>query len=151
MESTHFDQKWMESKNQPSNRNWAPARVSSSFIGWLFHSALCHMASNFLLFKLICDLRVMDLFSLWSTLSIVIYNKKSYTFFFSLLVIYSDEWPPYSDLNRSNYHHLTVNYQRHYIDSSTGTNTQTIEWFWQDTKVRILTKMNGIKESTFQS
>ena len=37
------------------------------------------------------------------------------------LVIHSDEWPTYSNLNSLNYHHLEVDYQRRlYVDKKTG-------------------------------
>uniref|UniRef100_A0A0L8HA93 ISXO2-like transposase domain-containing protein n=1 Tax=Octopus bimaculoides TaxID=37653 RepID=A0A0L8HA93_OCTBM len=42
-------------------------------------------------------------------------------------VIHSDEWPAYNNLNAIGYHHLTVNYQRHYVDPVTGAHTQAIE------------------------
>ena len=61
-------------------------------------------------------------------------------------IIHSDEWSAYSNLNRLNYHHLTVNHQRHYVDSNIWTNTEAIERSWLDSKDPILKKMKELKK-----
>lgn len=67
-------------------------------------------------------------------------------------VIDFDDWPTYSDLNRLNYRHLTVNHQRHYVDPNTGANTQAIERSYLDSKLsHILKKIKRVNETTFQS
>ena len=66
-------------------------------------------------------------------------------------IIHSDEWPAYSNLNQLNFRHFTVNHQQNYVDPTTGTHTQAIERSWLDAKIRILKKMRGCNQKTFQS
>ena len=61
------------------------------------------------------------------------------------MVIHSNEWPAYSNLNNLNYHHLTVNNQQHHVDPKAGANIQIMERSWLDLKGCILKK-----ETTFQ-
>ena len=61
-------------------------------------------------------------------------------------IIHSDEWSAYSNLNRLNYHHLTVNHQRHYVDSNIWISTEATERSWLDLKIPILKKIRGVKK-----
>lgn len=53
--------------------------------------------------------------------------------------IISDEWKPYKVLENKGYNHLTVNHSKNCVDSLTGDNTQTIEYF----KMKILRKITS--------
>ncbi|XP_076054970.1 uncharacterized protein LOC143033425 [Oratosquilla oratoria] len=64
-------------------------------------------------------------------------------------VIYSDEWPAYSHLNRQGYIHHTVNHQENYVNPQDGTNTQSIERSWLEAKIRILNKFKRCTYSYF--
>ena len=57
------------------------------------------------------------------------------------LVIHSDEWFAYSNLNAIRYQPSTVNHQQHYVDPATGAHTQAIERSWLDAKTMIVKKM----------
>ncbi|KAF0724740.1 Reverse transcriptase domain-containing protein, partial [Aphis craccivora] len=55
----------------------------------------------------------------------------------------SDEWKPYKVLQNKGYNHFTVNYSEHFVDSLTGTNTQTIECIWSHRNMKILRKFEN--------
>ena len=54
------------------------------------------------------------------------------------LVIHSDEWPTYENLNNLGYRYNTVNHQDNYVDPLTEAHTQGIERSWLDAKTCIL-------------
>lgn len=66
-------------------------------------------------------------------------------------VIHSDEWPAYSYLSQLNFRHFSLNHQQYYVNPNTGANTQGIKRSWLDAKIRILKKMRGCNQRTFQS
>jgi hypothetical protein len=49
--------------------------------------------------------------------------------------VISDCWGAYRDLGTQGYTHQTVNHSTHFVDSHTGTHTNTIESTWNQVKV----------------
>ena len=72
------------------------------------------------------------------------------------LVIHSDEWPAYCNLNHLNFRHFSVINHQYYVDPNTGAHTQRIERSWLDAKICILEKkkkkkLRGVNPRTCQS
>jgi len=58
--------------------------------------------------------------------------------------IYFDKWRAYSTLNEHVFIHKTVNHTENFIDSITGSETQTIETLWRHVKNKYNIKTRGV-------
>ncbi|CAF0986986.1 unnamed protein product [Brachionus calyciflorus] len=66
-------------------------------------------------------------------------------------IIYSDEWRSYFKIKKlkQNYHYLTVNHSKQFIDRRTGCHTNGIEGLWNKCKSRFRS-MNGVNRRFLQ-
>jgi transposase-like protein len=54
-------------------------------------------------------------------------------------LIWSDQWAAYNNLPAYGFSHQTVNHSENFIDPITGANTQKIERYWKEGKIRFKT------------
>ena len=67
-----------------------------------------------------------------------------------LSVIYSDQWLAYSSIQRDlGMGHLTVNHTLHFVDPTSGANTQRIESLWAQLKGKCK-EMRGVQGDSLQ-